>query len=388
MDSFHTSRIKWPYVTHLVDRARVAGLLPTLEETNPGSLVLARVVSLSKHKDLEAHDGRKMTLYAGDVIVGALGNRYATDQFEGVAHCSGQSGHILGIGGVCGQVVSMNNRMIEPTVIEYLGRLAGPDAQPLHLSDFRMPVGTSPSGSRPTTILSLGASMNAGKTTTAAQLIFSLSQAGHRVAAAKITGTACRKDPNILYDAGAVSVLDFTHAGWPSTAGCSKDELLAIASHLRSALASESPEFVVIEIADGIIQRESAMLLSDEGFHDSIDAVTFAGPDALSVESGARRLEALGYELLATAGPVANGRLGIQEAESACGVSCLDGASIMAGALLPRLVELRGSRQPRRAGRGGGASGRVAARAVGPTPTGRPSSGIGTSARATPIQVR
>jgi hypothetical protein len=363
MDLHQNARIKWPYVTHLVDPRAAAGLLPVVEETNPGSLMLGRVVTIGRHKDLETHAGRRMTLYPGDLFVGALGNRYATDQFEAVARCWGPLGHIVGIGGVCGEVVSMNTRMTEPTVVEWLGRLAGADGQPLHLSDFHLPRGDARPSRRPVTVLSLGASMNSGKTTTAAQLIHSLAAAGHRVAAAKLTGTACVKDPNLLYDSGASVVLDFTHAGWPSTAGCSLEQLLGIASHLRAVLDSHEPEFVVMEIADGIVQRETAMMLADPGFRDSIDAVTFAGPDALSCDAGVRRLRALGYQVLATAGFVANGRLGIQETEAACGVRCVDGASIVGGALVPALRELRDARrEPRR--RDGSARGGEGRRAV------------------------
>lgn len=360
MDSFAGARIKWPYVTQLIDPRMVHGLAPVIEEIHPGSLHLARVVTIGKHKDLETHDGRKMALYPGDVFVGALGNRYATDQFEGLARCSGTHGHILGIGGVLGEVVSTNVRMDPPTVIEWLGRLAGADGAPLHLSNFHIPLAGGTRTATPTTVLSLGASMNAGKTTTAAQMIRSLTTSGRRVAAAKITGTACRKDPNVLYDAGAVAVLDFTHAGWPSTAGCSAAELLAIASHLRAALAAHDPEFVVLEIADGIIQRETTMLLADEGFRASIDAVTFAGPDALSIESGVRRLRALGYDVLATAGPVANSPLGIAEVQAACDVPCHEGSAILAGALLPAFDALARGRRNATRGSGGSPSRRAA----------------------------
>jgi hypothetical protein len=338
METFENTRIKWPYVTHMVDREQVAGLLPPMAETNPGSLVLVRVLSIGKHKDLESINGTKISLFVGDVFVGALGNRYATDQFEGVGRCSGTQGHIIGIGGVCGEVVSTNNRMPEPTVIEYLGRLADHNGNPLHLSQFHLGVEATPKSDRARTILSLGASMNAGKTTTAAQMIKSLSAAGHRVVAAKLTGTACRKDPNFLYDAGALAVLDFTYTGWPSTADCSLPELLAITAEIRGALAEYEPDFVIYEIADGIVQRETAMMLSDSSFRAQIDGVTFAGCDALSCEAGVRRLQGLGYTVLGTAGMVANSPLGIAEVEASCGVKCYDGASILAGALLPALT--------------------------------------------------
>ena len=340
METFDNARIKWPYVTHLVDRARAVRVLPPVEETRPGALLLARVVTIGRHKDLETSDGRRMALYTGDVFVAVLGHRYATDQFEGRAYCSGTFGHIVGIGGVCGEVVSMNNRMTEPTVIEWLGRLADADGNALELGQFPLPVAAPRSAKRPTTILSLGASMNSGKTTTAAQLIRSLTTAGHRVAAAKITGTACRKDPNFLFDAGALVVLDFTHAGWPSTAGCSLDELRAVSAHIRTALAAHDPDFVVIEIADGIVQRETALLLADEAFRASIDGVTFAGPDALSCEAGVRRLRELGYPVIGAAGMVANGALGIAEVEQATDVRCYSGEMILAGALVPALRAL------------------------------------------------
>ncbi len=341
MDTFQNARIKWPYATHLVDPSLVSGPLPMVEGYDPGSLVLARVVTIGKHRDLEAHDGRKMSIFAGDVFVGVLGDRYATDQFEGVGRVTGPLGHIIGIGGVVGEVVSMNNRMSEPTVIEYLGRLADTEGKPLYMTHFQALPAQPVTQRTATTILSLGASMNSGKTTTAAQMIRSLTVAGHRVAAAKITGTACRKDPNFLYDAGAVCVLDFTHAGWPSTANLQLDLLLSIAGRIRAQLATHDPEFVIIEIADGIIQRETAMMLADPAFRASIDAVTFAGPDALSCEAGVRRLLALGYPVIATAGIVANGTLGIAEVEASCGIRCLSGETILAGGMVPLLRSVR-----------------------------------------------
>jgi len=344
MDQFEGMRIKWPYVTHAIDRTRVCGLLPPVAEENPGAVLLARVLAAGRHKDLEAHDGRRMSIYVDDVFVAVLGNRYATDQFEGIARCSGDRGHILGIGGVCGEVTTMNNRMTEPTPIQWLGRLCGPTGEPLHLNAFRPAGEARPDTAHPVTVLSLGASMNSGKTTTAAQMIRSLTLAGHRVAGAKITGTACRKDPNLLYDAGAIEVLDFTHAGWPSTAGLDTAELLAAAARLRGALAQLEPEFVVIEIADGVVQRETALLLADTGFHDPIDAVVFAGPDALSCDAGVRRLRDLGYDVLATAGMVANSELGQHEAEAVTGIPCLSGERILGGALVAPIRKLRAAR--------------------------------------------
>jgi len=186
--------------------------------------------------------------------------------------------------------------------------------------------------------LVVGASMNAGKTTTAAQAIRSLSGDGRRVSAAKLTGTACRKDVAIMEDAGALRVLDFTDRGHPSTARCRRDELLRIAADLRAQLLADQPEFLVYEIADGILQRETQILLADPGFHDGIDLVAYAAPDSPSCDSGVRRLRDLGYSVAAVAGPIANSPLGIQEVQASTGVPCLSGEMILAGALLGALA--------------------------------------------------
>jgi len=337
MDYFQKSRVKWPYVTHLVDRRCVQQILPIEDGRDVGALVLARVTKLGKHADIEAPRGRRLTLFAGDVFVGALGDRYATGQFEGTAMISGGVGHIVSIGGVVGQVSSMNASSPPPTAIEFLGRLADGEGRPLHMSQFQALPSETIENRSATTILSLGAGMDSGKTTTAAHMVRSLTQAGHVVAAAKLTGTACGKDANLLYDAGAVTVYDFTHAGWPSTANLSLDELMSIAGRIRAALATHDPEFVILEIADGIVQRETAMMLADPDFHDSIDAVMFSGRGSLSCDAGVRRLHALGYTVLATAGPVANSRLSTAEAEACCDLPCFSSQDILAGKMVPLL---------------------------------------------------
>jgi len=276
--------------------------------------------------------------------VGALGDRYATEQFEGTAVVSGATGHVVSIGGVVGQVASMHVASPPPTTIEYLGRPEDEDGRPLHMRRFQALPTEAPRNRDAVTILSLGAGMDSGKTTTAAQVIRSLVGGGHVVAAAKLTGTACGKDPHLLYDAGAVAVFDFTHAGWPSTANLTLDELLSISSRIRAALAVYEPEFVVLEIADGIVQRETAMMLADPDFRDSIDAVMFAGPNALACDAGVKRLTELGYTVLAIAGMVANSALGIAEAEACCDLPCLSGQDILAGKLMNPLRSLAARR--------------------------------------------
>ena len=333
MDYFGNVRIKWTYATHRVDHSVIRNVVPMNGNLDPGRIVLARVTTIVRHKEVEGTDGRKRMLFPNDVIAGVLAYRYATDQFEGHPIASGAIGHLLAIGGACGLVVSKNERMVDPTCLEWIGTLADDRGEALNLRRFALKHRRTAVTPRPRTVLVVGASMNAGKTTTAAQVIRSLSGQGRRVAAAKITGTACRKDPGIMEDAGAVRVLDFTHAGYPSTAHLPAGDLLSLASDLRALLLEERPEFIVYEIADGIFQRETQLLLEDPAFRETVDVVLYAAPESPSCESGVRWLRQWGHTVGAVAGPVANSRLGMEEVQGATGVPCLNGEMILGGAL-------------------------------------------------------
>jgi hypothetical protein len=339
MEFFEKTRVKWPYVTHLVDRRCVQRILPIEDGRDAGALVLARVTRMGRPGELEASSGRRQTLFVGDVFVGVLGDRHATRQYSGAAVVAGGAGHLVAVGGVVGQVASASESLT-PTAIEFLGRLGDDEGRPLHMRRFQaLPVEVFESRGA-TTLLALGAGPGSGKSTTAAHIIRSLANAGHVVAAGKITGMASVKDANLLRDAGAVAALDITHAGWPSTTHLALAELLSIAGRIRTALAAHEPDFVILEIADGIVQRETAMLLADPAFRDSIDGVLFSGRDALSCEAGVRRLTGLGYNVLATGGHVANSRLDVAEAEACCNVPCLSLQDILAGKMSPVLRSL------------------------------------------------
>ena len=338
MDFLEHTKIKWSYVTHLVGPELACGVAPVVGEPDVGALVLGRVAVVGKNKEMEDQIGRRLTLFPGDVIAGALGHRYATDQYEGAPVAGGLTGHLLGQGGVCGEVLSKNERMPDATVLEWIGRLTDRAGAPLQLRRFARRPRRSAAAARPRTLLVVGASMNAGKTTAAAQAICCLSRLGRRVSAAKITGTACRKDPSMMEDAGAMRVLDFTHCGVPSTAHLPAADLLSIAADLRALLMEDEPELLVYEIADGILQRETRMLLEDPVFRGTIDAVVYAAPESPSCEAGVRRLRDWGYNVVAVAGMVANSRLGIEEAQVATGVPCLNGAMILDGALVTALL--------------------------------------------------
>ncbi len=329
---------KLALVTHRVPPSRITRLADVPGDPQVGDLVAGEVVGIGKHSVIEGRDSRRIAIFPGDVVVGAYGNRYATDQFEGYVGPRADVFHLLSIGGVCGQVASQNELMRhEPTSLGFLGFVAGADGRRLNLADFGLaPIAVA--GPRPRTILVVGASMNSGKTTAVANTVRGLARSGYRVAAAKLTGTASSKDTWLMHDAGALGIHDFTDCGHPSTYMLSLEELKRVHRTIASHLARLDPEVVVYEIADGLFQRETQLLMTDPAFRDAIDHVIFTGADSLSVESGVRRLGQWGYRVAATSGLVSCSVLGVKESETAApGVPCLSAGALAGGLLLPRL---------------------------------------------------
>src|SRR3954449_9270329 len=133
------SDAKWSYVTRGVTDRGAVGLGELDRDPRLGDLVVARVVRVNAHDSLENAHGRRVRLYPGDVVVGAFGNRYATDYYEGYLP-TGTVAHLLTAGGVVGQVASAHVRRGEPTVLEVLGLLADRSGRPLSLDEFAMAV--------------------------------------------------------------------------------------------------------------------------------------------------------------------------------------------------------------------------------------------------------
>lgn len=335
-------KIKWSYATHAFPVEELAGIQKVDKDPRVADLALCRILTLGQHKRIDERRGHAVSLFPGDVVACVFGNRYATDQYEGYVPPQSETYHVLSVGGVCGQVGTKNERMPDPTVMEFLGYAIDKRERLVNLRDHRIkPVPLPDDLRRPTTILSVGASMNAGKTTTCAMTIRGLVNAGHRVVAAKLTGTAAVKDLRFMFDAGAEKVLDFTDYGCPSTSRCSLRKLLRLFRTIHSHLLAERPDYVVYEIADGIFQRETALLLGSEEFRSQVDHVMFAAVDPLSAESGKRALEARGYDVLGFSGVISASELGKKEVQDATGMRCLSSAELSGGGIVTLLEQSR-----------------------------------------------
>ncbi|MBI1853288.1 MAG: DUF1611 domain-containing protein [Planctomycetes bacterium] len=330
---------KYGFVTHGVAKSEMHSVRNSNDTPQVGELVVGKILSIGKHTAVENRESRRTSIFIGDVLVGVFGNRYATDQYEAYVPASNPEIYdVVSIGGVCGHVASKNELLQEePTKVQMIGYVCDAAGKRLNIRDHRIQPRPITTAKKPKTIVVVGASMNSGKTTTVANAVRGLTNAGYRVCAAKITGTACSKDTWLMHDAGALDIRDFSDCGHPSTYMISLDELLDVHRTLYSHLLEHEPDYVLFEIADGIFERETAMLLRDAAFKTSVDHVLFTGADALAAESGTRILKSLGFRVAAIGGLVTCSKLGMQEVVSATNLPCLNSEMLCTGGLLTAL---------------------------------------------------
>ncbi|MCR3722281.1 MULTISPECIES: DUF1611 domain-containing protein [Prauserella salsuginis group] len=309
------------------------GLLDGPDVTpQPGEVVLARVEAIGMHKRLESPVGRRQTLFPGDEILVAYGHRYAPDQFEAVVPGDLGPAHLVAAGGIAALATDKHRDIEDATAIRPLGLLAdahGVVALRRHASRALLPDTTVPARTAgPAVIGVVGTSMNSGKSTTAGSLIRGLARSGLRVAAGKVTGTGAGGDPHGFVDAGASEVLDFTDFGFPTTFRLAHDEVRAVLLSLVTHLSDPGTDVVVLELADGLYQEETARLLADPLFARVVDRVVFAADGAAGAAGGVALLAERGVPVGAVSGVLTSAPLAMREARSVLDVPVIDTLSL------------------------------------------------------------
>jgi hypothetical protein len=243
------------YVSSVASRLTFSAPLRTKEFANPkpGDVVLARVEEVNPgYPGLELPDGSEVTLQAGMTIVGALGTRRALHGFSGIVPSSltiGQGFQLLNKGGVIGDCTAFHRDLEWPTLLTYLGTVVD-GARPVNLKDAALPLVEDPLPKVPL-VMVLGTCMNSGKTTVCRTIINSFAQRGFHINAGKVAGVACRRDINVMHRAGAEKVISFQDFGYSSSADV--ESLGPVARSMVHHLAQPEPDFVVLEMGDGII---------------------------------------------------------------------------------------------------------------------------------------
>ena len=315
------NRIKRTYIckdidVHVIDPMLTEGYRPDV-----GDVAVFEILSIGKHKIIQGDDKRNITIVPGDWIMAAFGTRYATEQFEGyVPDHLNQDLHILGAGGTIGIVASMHEKFktVGPTVIRFKGLVRDNFGRIINTKSIckkQLPLFTGSAAAATRVVLSLGASMDSGKTTTAAYLVRGLKNAGFRVAFVKLTGTIYTKDTDLAYDLGADAVSHFGDFGYPSTYMCTEEELLNLYEGTLQKVLATNPDYVIMEIADGLYERETKMLLNCNKFKSTVEALFFSAGDSLAAINGIQTLHKWNLFPIGISGLLTTSPLLIREVE-------------------------------------------------------------------------
>ncbi|MBU0717434.1 MAG: hypothetical protein KJ749_04225 [Planctomycetes bacterium] len=284
----------------------------------PGDVVYGRVTRLGHHSTLENRSGRVHILNDGSKAIFVFGNRYAPDHYEGVVPTELTAEvDMLARSGVVGTVRQKNSLLKDPTRIRILGYVCNDKGKVINTRDFpliRPKTTERKPGKRAKMVLVVGTSMNSGKSMAAAAACWALSTIGYDVRASKITGTASLKDILHMNDCGASVYNDFTYFGHPSTYLLSAEELLRIFDHIDLKYGNNPRNYWIVELADGVLQRETTILLASPEVRSRIHRLILCAGDALGCIGGIKILrERFGLVPDAISGILSSAPLALQE---------------------------------------------------------------------------
>lgn len=277
-----------------------------------GDLIIARVKSLGSHPALITSEAKRLRLYRDDIMLGVTGSRYATDAFEAKITQDGPL-HLVTASGMCATVLNRHSNQSDPTALDLLGRICD-SGGPINLVE-RCFVPRAPRYAKTNVVLILGSGMNAGKTTTSRRLVKALLRSGLRVAVSKLTGSVSHRDLYEYESTGAHDVRDFSQYGFPSTYGCTLSELEQLFLTMVADAEQVCPDVIVIEIADGVLQNETAAILSSTVCRPLVFGTVLAAPCSLSSLQGIHQIAKHGHTVLAVSGLISNSPLMVREFE-------------------------------------------------------------------------
>jgi hypothetical protein len=279
-----------PSAAYTVSRKMIKGYVPIIKKPEIGDVIYGEVQSLGQHMSLENSEGRIHTIHLGSKAVFVFGNRYAPDYYEGIIPESSdfQSIDLLARSGVVGQVLTKSAKVLSPTTIKPLGYVCDEEGEIINTKNHSIikPRRSEKKRPRAKLILCIGTAMNSGKSVAAAACVHAISLQDKEVRAAKVTGTASLKDILRMNDAGANHYADFTFLGYPSTYLISDEEAIDIFDKLDLRYANNKENYWVVEFADGINQRETALLLNHPHVRERIHKLIFCAADSFGAIGG------------------------------------------------------------------------------------------------------
>lgn len=250
------------------------------KDWDTGDYVIGEVTgSTGRVYRIELATGRMINTMPGDRVVGAFGNRSAT--LEGVGSWSDIEGdrmNAMTSAGLFGAITSLSPMIPRTVRLKYLGH-AVRNGKKICMSDFA--IGPAAGKFDVPTILLVGTSMSAGKTTTGRLVVHELEKMGKKVVGTKLTGAGRYRDVLSFRDAGASAIFDFVDAGLPSTVVPEKVFRDAIRPLLYE-IASLEPDVVVAEAGASPLEPYNGAAAIDE-LGDNICCTILCASDPYAV---------------------------------------------------------------------------------------------------------
>lgn len=278
-----------PSASFSLPRREIKGYIQNNKQPSVGDIVYGSVISLGQHSSLENGFGRIHNIHIGSKAIFVYGNRYAPDAYEGLIPENYQEEvDLLARSGIIGNVITRSSKVVEPTRVKILGQVCNSEGQVLNTKNYPAITvkKTEKNKSRSKMIIVVGTAMNSGKSMAGAAICWALNSQGYKVRGSKVTGTASLKDILHMNDAGAEKYSDFSYLGYPSTYMLEKDEITDIFNKLDLKYANNKENYWVVELADGIMQRETAMLLNCKDVRSRIHKLIFCAADAFGAIGG------------------------------------------------------------------------------------------------------
>ena len=289
-----------------------------LNQWKNADYVVAEVTTRRNALKIELVNGRMMEAAKGDLIVGALGTRFATLEAVGSWQDvqDDMQMHMLTGAGLVGKATSRSFQLPPLIGVKYLGhvKVYGHFA---NMNDFVEHA--DPVNFKTPCILMVGTSMSAGKTTAAKIIIRELKKKGLKILGAKITGAGRYRDILVMKDAGADAIYDFVDVGLPSSI-CAEDQYQTALHTLLHRMASENADLAVMEIGASPMEPYNGQT-AIEILGDNIKTIVLCASDPYGVYGV---MKAFGLKPDLVSGIATNTEAGVQLIEKLSGVRALN----------------------------------------------------------------
>ncbi len=308
-----------------------------------GAVIAVEVLKDKKiYNQLELTTGRLSTIHKGDILVVALGNRRALKGFVGEVPKKLKVNdiiNILNLGGVAGICTSANIHEVGlPLKAKVLGAVCDKNKKPINIKAYKLFAKADKIKSKIPLIVISGTCMSVGKTTVACEIVKGASKEGYKIFCAKLAGIAALRDTANMQDYGAHQTVSMIDAGYTSTA-IDPEQSVEITKGAINYLSKEKPDYIVIELGDGIIGEYGVMeILRDSEFRKNITFHVGCAHDPVGALKLYEICKELKVPLHLISGPVTDNSIGTQFIAKHLSIPAINGLT-NGKKLFPKLLE-------------------------------------------------